>query len=262
MSSGNLREPGDLSPAEIEAIEKLSLRSLFQAVVDFGFDAWRIFHQSPDKVKDVAEDITRELLDRFSGYAIDQRLFGNVDYRKARYIFLPEYGVRQALFVDSKAEKSASSGTMQMSQLSLRVKMVRQGAELDEAGLLDPVSIYKGVSFLTTTMLVHYLYSDQVTADDSTESDDVQEDERIPEDSPLHHFLKQVTIAAVPNGMLQDFYNPDPLNTIWNVGRNAPQRGEDFRVRLAFDKLSAKMPWRVQRISYDPGSQSISGDWS
>jgi hypothetical protein len=32
-------------------------------------------------------------------------VYGNVDYKRARYIILPEEIIRQALFVDSKAEK-------------------------------------------------------------------------------------------------------------------------------------------------------------
>ena len=36
---------------------------------------------------------------------IPVRLFGKIDYKRATYLFQPEYAVRQALFVDSKAEK-------------------------------------------------------------------------------------------------------------------------------------------------------------
>jgi hypothetical protein len=95
----------ELTDEQIETVEKLTLRWIFQAVMDFGFEAYTIFYQSPDEVKDVAEDITRELLDRLSGYNIQQRVYGNVDYKRARYIILPEEIIRQALFVDSKAEK-------------------------------------------------------------------------------------------------------------------------------------------------------------
>ena len=110
----HLRDPNNLTPEEIEAIEKQSLRSLYTAAFDFGFDAFDIFAQSSDDPKDIAEDITREMLDRLGGYQLQQRILGNVDYRKARYIILSEFSVRQALFVDSKAEKSSNSATMQM----------------------------------------------------------------------------------------------------------------------------------------------------
>lgn len=120
-----------ISDQEIEEIERVTLRWMFQATMDFGFDAYEIFQQSPDDVKDVAEDVTREILDRLSGYNISQRIFGTVDYKKARYIILPDQTVRQALFLDSKAEKSNSTATMQMSQTSMAVRQ-RRGGEIVE----------------------------------------------------------------------------------------------------------------------------------
>ena len=98
----------NLDSDEIEEIEKLTLRWVFQAVLDFGMEAHEIFLKSPDKVKDIAEDITRELLDRLPGFNVQQRIYGNVDYKRARYIILPEKTVRQALFIDSKAGKRES----------------------------------------------------------------------------------------------------------------------------------------------------------
>jgi len=59
-----------------------------------------------------------------------------------------------------------------------------------------------------------------------------------------------VTIAAVPNGLLQNRYNPSPKDTIWLAGRNAPSRGEAFRVRLSFSRLKAKAKWRVQKMPF------------
>lgn len=112
------KRPKQLRPDEIEAIERASLRSLWLAARDFSLDAWEYFRQSQDDPKDIAEDITREMLDRLGGFQIQQRIFGNVDYRKARYVIHPDLAVRQALFVDSKAEKSRNSATLQMSQTS------------------------------------------------------------------------------------------------------------------------------------------------
>lgn len=107
------KNPTELSMDEIEEIEKLTLRWVFQAVIDFGIEAHEIFLKSPDSVKDIAEDITRELLDRLSGFNVQQRIYGTVDYKKARYVILPEQTVRQALFIDSKAEKENRSATIQ-----------------------------------------------------------------------------------------------------------------------------------------------------
>lgn len=35
---------------------------------------------------------------------------------------------------------------------------------------------------------------------------------------------------------------------IWLAGRNAPTLGEDFRVRLSYERLMAKADWRVREI--------------
>lgn len=228
-----------LTEDEIEAIEKLTLRWIFQAVLDFGMEAHEVFLKSPDEVKDVAEDITRELLDRLPGFNVPQRVFGTVDYKKARYIILPDETVRQALFIDSKAEKSGSTATIQMSQTSMWIRQHRAGAVVDEKGMLPEVSQYDDKEFLTTTALLHFKYRDV--------------DGR--------HELKEVTIVAIPNGKLQDLYNPTPDDTIWLAGRNAPSRGEDFRVRISFAKLKAKTKWRVQRISYGPNDAGCAGTW-
>ena len=235
----HLRDPGELTSDEIEAIEKQSLRCLYVSAYDFGFDAFDIFAQSSDDPKDIAEDITREMLDRFGGYQVQQRILGNVDYRKARYVILPEFAVRQALFVDSKAEKDDNSATMQMSQLSLVVRQVRSGEQIEERGHLPVVSVHGGLSFITTTLLAHYNYEDQNG----------------------RYNLMQFTLAAVPNGLLQDRYNLASHDTIWLAGRNAPTLGEEFRVRLSFSRLKLKAAWRVQRIGYDSDEHVIRSRW-
>ncbi|HJS19390.1 MAG TPA: SfiI family type II restriction endonuclease, partial [Anaerolineales bacterium] len=64
--------------------------------------------------------------------------------------------------------------------------------------------------------------------------------------------LRSITLAALPNGMLQDHYNPTTKDTIWIAGRNAPSLGEEFRVRLSFSRLKGKARWRVQHIPMPP----------
>jgi len=231
---------------EIERIEKQSLRALHAAFMEFGLDAWEYFRQSTDDPKDIAEDLTREVLDRFGGYRIEQRIFGNVDYRKARYVILPELSQRQALYVDSKAEKSTGSATLQMSQLSMSVRQVRGGDGTDILGSIKPIERFGDQSYLATTLLVHYRYK----SSGSGSSRDVPP-----------YYLQHVTLAAIPNGLLQDRYNPDQLDTIWIAGRNAPTRGEAFRVRLSFNRLQQRATWRVQTIKYDTGHSIMSGEW-
>ncbi len=235
----NEKKPNDLTLDEIEKIEKLTLRWIFQAILDFGMEAHEIFLKSPDSVKDIAEDITRELLDRLPGYNVPQRIYGTVDYKKARYIILPEQTVRQALFVDSKAEKENRSATIQMSQTSMRVRQRRSDTEIDEKGFLPEISEYDEKYYLTTTSLVHFKY----------------------EDAENIHHLNEVTIAGIPNGLLQDRYNPNCDDNIWLAGRNAPKLGEDFRVRLSFSKLKAKASWRVQKIFYSEISGECTAQW-
>jgi len=233
------KDPDALSLDEIERIEKLTLRWIFQAVYDFGMEAHEIFLKSPDSVKDIAEDITREMLDRLSGFNVQQRVYGTVDYKKARYVILPEETVRQALFIDSKAEKENRSATIQMSQTSLSIKQKRSGAEFNEKGLLPEISAYGGKNYLTTTCLIHFRYDDN---------------------QGIHH-LREVTIAAIPNGKLQDRYNQSADDGIWLAGRNAPTLGEDFRVRVSFGRLKDKASWRVQTLSYQQNEQVCIGSW-
>ena len=90
--------------------------------------------------------------------------------------------VRQALFIDSKAEKENRSATIQMSQTSMWVRQRRSGRAVNEKGLLPEISEYGNNHYLTTTCLVPFLYKDE---------------------AGIHH-LKEVKITAIPNGKLQD----------------------------------------------------------
>lgn len=49
----NEKTLSNLASDEIEEIEKLTLRWIFQAVLDFGMEAHEIFLKSPDNVKDM-----------------------------------------------------------------------------------------------------------------------------------------------------------------------------------------------------------------
>ncbi|MDX1994130.1 MAG: SfiI family type II restriction endonuclease [bacterium] len=179
-----LEDISSISNEQIELVEKLTLRWIFQATLDFGMEAFEIFLKSPDDVKDVAEDITREFLDRLPGFNIPQRIFGTVDYKKARYVILPEWIIRQALFVDSKAEKENRSATIQMSQTSMHINQLRSQNYIYEKGRLPPISIYNNKQYLTTTTFVHFKYNDVETK----------------------HYLEEATLFCLPNGLLQTIY--------------------------------------------------------
>jgi hypothetical protein len=218
--------------ARLEAIEKATARLVTQAVCDFREAAVEIFQAEKDLAADIGEDITREALDRMGVSRIDERLFGKIDYKKAHYLFHPDFAVRQALFVDSKAERTEgqATATLQTAQTSMRIRQYRKGAAIDQQGKLPSVIQTPKARYLTTTVFVKYNY------------EVVQEENR----------LRSIIVATLPNGWLQDIYNPNANDTIWLVGRNAPTLGEEFRVRLKFDLLKAKCNWRVQRIPAPP----------
>lgn len=218
----------------LEGIEKGTIRLVSQALYEFRETAQDIFRTERDLPGDIGEDITREALDRLGVSKIDVRLFGKVDYKRARYVFNRDYAVRQALFIDSKAEKISGQRTLtiQMAQTSMCIRQIRQGKPVEMVGSLPAViNSETGIGkLLTTTVFVKYNY------------------EALPDENRLFN----IVAAVIPNGMLQDRYNPSAHDTIWLVGRNAPSRGERFRVRLAFNRLKRKANWRVQTIPMPP----------
>ena len=218
----------------LEQIEKATLRMVVQAVYDFRDEAREFFIQAPDLVADIGEDITREAMDRMGTSTIPARLFGKIDYKRARYVFHPEYSVRQALFVDSKAEKAqgAATVTIQTSQMSMRIRQFRAGAPIDEPGTLPQILRVQDADYLVTTVFVKYNYRESEDASSKT--------------------LESVSISCLPNGMLQRIYNPSPERTFWRAGRNAPSRGESFRARVSLESLKSAARWRVQSVSLDP----------
>src|SRR3990172_2513612 len=226
-------EVDGLTDDQSELVEKLSLRLVFQALAQFATEAGQIFAQAEDREIEIAQDVTREALDLYGGFPIRQRVFGTVDYKAARWLPTSFGLVPQALFVDSKAERSQSSCTLQMSQISLPVRQWRAGVVTNEQGTLPQTydfsfggTVCKGI---TTVVVVHYRY-------------------RI---SPQEaRTLRSICLAAIPNGRLAQQYCPTETDHIWNVGRNAPTREERFRVRVGFKQLERKAAWRVQRLTW------------
>jgi hypothetical protein len=216
------------NPQRLEEVEKATLRLVSQAIFNFRKEAIDIFENEKDKVQDIGEDITREALDKMGVSKNAERLFGKIDYKRARYIFHPDYALRQALFVDSKAEKNSGrdTATIQTAQTSLIIRHVRSGQEVSVPGSLPQVIETHGKKFLTTTIFVKYNY----------------------DEGGGKNVLTDITTAALPNSMLQEIYNPNPADTIWRSGRNSPKRNEPFRVRLIFAALKEKKNWRVQTL--------------
>jgi len=186
-----------------------------------------IFREETDQPQDIAEDITREAIASMGVSGTQDRLYGKVDVKKAIYTFLPD-PVPVALMLDAKAEKQNGdrTATIQMSQTSMRVRLKRQGKELDEQGKLEPVIERGRHVYHVVTIIAKYVYT--------VESD--------------QHDLRKIVVACIPNGQLQEVYNPASNDTIWKAGRDAPTRGEDFRVRVSYQDLKIKSEWRVQTL--------------
>ena len=141
-------------------------------------------------------------------------------------MFHEDYALRQAIFLDSKAEQSNTASRIQTDQISMRVKQVRGGLERDEAGGLATTIQTPQGTMLTTTIFAKYHY--RVV-------DGVSE-------------LLTITVFCVPNGLLQERYNPDAQHGFWRAGPDAPTLGEAFRVRVSMSALREAATWRVQTI--------------
>lgn len=216
----------------LEEVEKATLRMVTRAIVDFSSESRTIFANEPDKVQDIAEDVTREALDRMSTSIIPVRLFSKLDYKRARFVFFPDFELPQALYVDSKAEavEGQRTVTIQMGQTSMTVHQVRGGAAVSVPGTMPKVLTTPDYDMLTTTVFVKYNYRSAEEQND----------------------LVSISVTALPNGFLQQVYNPDPQHTIWLAGRDAPTLGEQFRVRISLRRLKQLRNWRVQYIQVSP----------
>ena len=128
-----------------------------------------------------------------------------------------------------------------MSQTSMQVRQSRSGTTVNEVGLLPSISIYNEQQYLTTTAFLHFMYSDSSTGS---------------------HRLEELTLCCLPNGLLQEHYNPNSERTLWLAGRNAPTLGEDFRARVSFHRLQDMKRWRVQKVYYNQGDSALHGNWS
>jgi hypothetical protein len=118
----------------IENIEKASARMVCQAVYDFADVAKKQFSLAKDLAGTVGEDVTRDAMDSMGMSRIPTaRLIGKIDYKRAAYYFDPSYSLKQALLVDSKAEKGGANNiTIQIAQTSLNVRMQSCVYEGDE----------------------------------------------------------------------------------------------------------------------------------
>ncbi len=214
-------------PDDLERVEQAVMELVVQAITDYRSEIVTIFQEETDQPQDIAEDVTREALEAMGVSGISERLYGKVDYKKAIYAFLPS-PQPVALMLDAKAEKPNGNrtATIQMSQTSMTVKMRRAGVDLEESGRLDTFIKRGHRRLCVVTVIAKYVYEETGSA----------------------RRLRRIIVACIPNGVLQERYNPTVIDTIWLAGRNAPTLGEDFRVRLSYAKLQEKAQWRVREI--------------
>lgn len=218
----------------LEDVERATLRFVSQGVCDIlgvavdQFARIVVGDTVGDKANYLGEDLTRLALSRIGAPQVpDGRLFGATDYKLSSYQFLPGFAVRQALFVDSKAEAGAlNNARIQVTQTSLEIRQPRGGSDIAVPGTMPKVWESESGDFLTTTIFVKYHYG----AKEQSLS------------------LRQISVIALPNGFLQDRYNPTSDDRIWNVGPDSPQRQEKFRTRVNFTLLQKRAAWRVQRL--------------
>ncbi len=205
----------------VEHIECAVLAMVAQALTDYFDRAVIIWREETDHPQDIAEDVLREAIDAMGLSEMHERLYGKVDLKKAIYVFVPD-AEPVALMLDAKAERERRTATIQMSQTSMAVRQIRSGQLIEHKGALDPFIERGERRMLTVTVIAKFVYEES-----------------------NGHDLERIIVACIPNGLLQETYNPDASNTIWRAGRNAPTLNEDFRVRLSYEKLRAKAPWRV-----------------
>ena len=217
---------------QLEGLEQTVMEMVLQALTDYRVHAETIFREETDLPQDIDEDVTREALEAMGISGISERLYGKVDYKKAIYVFLPN-PQPVALMLDAKAEKANGdrTATIQMSQTSMSVRMRRSGASIEESGKLGQVISRNHRRLRVVTVIAKYVYIERGQSQQ----------------------LQRIIVACIPNGALQERYNPSIDDTIWLAGRDAPTRGEDFRVRLSYAKLRKKAAWRVREIDVPGG---------
>jgi hypothetical protein len=222
----------------LEEIEQGSVQIVAEAIngysekISNAFDSSSDFHQylhedPNDEIENKAEALTEAALDQLGIVDTDPSLMTSIDHKRTRYVGGADFVAKQLLLVDSKAEKDDNRRSrMQLTQTSMDVRQMRWGEEQDKEGDLPEIVNNCGEDILTTTILVKYVYEEAESGENS---------------------IDEVIIAGVPNGLLQDEYNPNVDDNIWDAGPN--DREQNFRTRLNFERLENENPLRVYRFS-------------
>lgn len=218
-----------MKPAELEVLESVVMSMVVQAFKDYWVESVEIFSADTNHPQRIAEDITRDAINAMGLPGIHERLYGKFVLKKAIYAFLPTKAIPVALMLDAKADKSNGNTTapIQIEQTSMRVRLSNSDREQDEQGKSQTIIKGKLNEYQTVTIIAQFCYS---------EKDDKRS-------------LDEIIVRCIPNGELQEIYNPDATDTIWLVGDDAPSLGDEFQVKLSYKKLNPKTNWRVAKIN-------------
>lgn len=237
----------ELSGDQLESIEKLTLRTIVQALQQYSREAKQIFDtteaSSFTEVIVLAEDLTQYALEVAEIYPINKRFAGFIDYKRARWLPTPYGLIPQVLLVDAKASKESNRDTLQKSQLPMDAQFrVANGTVVELGAGVHPhleIEAANGtLAALTTSVLVHFYYQDVD-----------------PNVFGKFRSLHSIFVLAVPHGSLKDKYNPDPDTTFFGTGKQSPARGENPRIRIYYERFQAACPWRLQELTYVEGEE-------
>ena len=227
-----------LSDEQLEGIEKLTLRTIVQALQQYSREAKEIFDStaatSQTEVIVLAQDLTQYVLEVAEIYPINRRFAGFIDYKRARWLPTPYGIIPQVLLVDAKASKENFRDTLQQSQLTMdaEFRTSNGGVAQLKAGVAEHIDIDAAngtLLALTTMCLVHFHYEDMDFAA-----------------TGKHRNLIAIYALAIPHAALKHIYNPDPDTTFFGQGKHSPARNEEPRIRVYFNRLRSACPWRLQ----------------
>jgi hypothetical protein len=242
-----------LSLAEIEQLEKATLRVIVQALQEYSWEAKQIFDKtaadSETEVIVLAEDILQYALEVAELYPINKRYAGFIDYKRVRWFPTPFGLIPQALLVDAKASTENNRDTLQRSQLPMDAEFrdAKGKAHTLSAGVLPHLEIvFDGdvvLGAISTSILVHFYYVNKSS------------------EPGTHRDLKSIFVLALPHARLKSKYNPSPDHTFFGQGKHSPARGEAARIRVYFSRFREMCPWRFQQLSFSSPSGYTDPIW-
>lgn len=240
-----------LAAADLEGLEKQSLRTIVQAVQEYSREAREIFETthapSESEVIVLAEDLVQYALEVAECYPIDKRFAGFIDYKRVRWLSSPHGLFPQVLLVDAKASTENNRETLQQSQLCMDAEFNSNGTLVKVAALVPPhmeIPAAAGpLPAVTTSCFVHFHYENAAYAPGRLRR------------------LHGIYVLCLPHAQLKSKYNPDPTTTFFGQGKHSPKRGEEQRIRVYFGRLRDMCAWRLQFLKYEAGQSHTKAVW-